>query len=487
MRPAMRDAGIGAAGPSGHLPASRHQAGMAVLYGVLAAVMTSVVVLAVQALPRAAPSSQPTSIRPAGGSTGGQELPPRFLLAVAVVLVTAHLAGGLLRRLGQPRVVGEIIAGILLGTSLSDISLPWSAGQVLPAPLMPSLGLLAHLGLVLFMFLIGLEFEPSLLRGRAQVAVAVSITSTLVPFALGLLLAWRLFPEFAGPGVAFLPFAIFVGGAMSVTAFPVLAWILVETGLNRTRLGLLSLTCAAVNDVTAWCLLALAVSFVQSQGPGDTVRTVLLTLAFAWLLLYAVRSLLDRAAVARVVRSAPDASLLVAVLAGVLVAALLTDAIGVHAILGAFLFGVALSKARVELGRVAERLRDLTLAFLLPLFFVYTGTRIRLALSELDGGFFLLLLLVLATAVLAKWTASAITARTMGMSWAESLSLGVLINCRGLTELVFLNVGLDLGLISSRLFSVMVLMAILTTLMTTPALRALRRLGNAKRDPTWPR
>src|ERR1700724_1241485 len=303
---------------------------------------------------------------------------PHVLLALAVILVAARAVGLVFRRLGQPPVVGEVVAGILLGPSL--------LGRVSPA-VAPDLGIIAQVGIILFMFLVGVELDPGLMRNRTQATVAISHASITLPFVLGALLALPLYPRLATRDVPFTAFALFLGVSMSITAFPVLARILMDRGIQRTRLGVIALTCAAVNDVTAWCLLALVVSVIRAQS-GSALVTMLLTAAYIGLLLAVVRPL-----VARLVRAVDQRGVsrgaMAVVLVALLLSALITEAIGIHAIFGAFVLGVIVPHDSRIARQLREQLEGVVVVLLLPAFFAFTGLRTQVGLLRGASGWLL--------------------------------------------------------------------------------------------------
>jgi K+:H+ antiporter len=386
------------------------------------------------------------------------EINIRILVALAVVILASRFVGWAVSKIGQPTVHGEILAGILLGPSLLGLVWPQGFDYLFPQPIVGALKVLAQIGLVLFMFLIGLEIDLGKLRGQGHKAVVISQASILTPILLGALLALWLYPRF-GDDVDRVGFTLFLGAAMAITAFPVLARVLQETGLDRTRIGVLTLTCAAVDDVTAWCLLAVVVAVVRSTGPAEAIRTIALSIVFLVAMLRVVRPLLARA---------PVIPLWLAI-ALALLGAWTTEQIGIHAIFGAFMAGAVMPRRPELHDLVHDRLRHATLTLLLPVFFVVVGlsTRIdRLGSLYLWG----VTLLIIAVAVAGKLGGSMIAARLLGERWRDAASVGILMNTRGLTELVILSVGLELGVINSTIFTMMVLMALVTTLMATPLL-----------------
>jgi Kef-type K+ transport system membrane component KefB len=386
------------------------------------------------------------------------EVNVHVLLALGVVIVASRAAGWAISKIGQPRVHGEILAGILLGPSLLGVVAPSAVDELFPTEVVGALKVLAQIGLVLFMFLIGLELDLQKLRGHGHRAVVISHASIITPILLGAVLAVWLYPRL-GDGVDRLGFTLFMGAAMAITAFPVLARVLQETGLTHTRVGVLTITCAAVDDVTAWCVLAGVVAVVQSSGFGDTFQTVALSLAFVAGMMMLVRPLLARM---------PTVPLWLAICMALL-AAWTTEEIGIHAIFGAFMAGAVMPRVPEVQKEIHDRLESPVVTFLLPVFFVVVGLATRVDL--LDSAYLWgVTALVCVTAIAGKWGGSMIAARLTGERWQDAAAIGILMNTRGLTELVILSVGLELGVISTAIFTIMVLMALVTTLMATPML-----------------
>ncbi|MXM68922.1 cation:proton antiporter [Streptomyces sp. HUCO-GS316] len=399
---------------------------------------------------------------------------PDLLIAVPAVILACRAGAQLVRRIGQPPVVGEIAVGILLGPSLLGWLWPDAQTALFPQSVLPYIGALGNLGLLAFMFLVGLELDLGSLRGHSRTALAVSQASIALPLALGTLLAFGMYTTFAPDGVDKLPFVLFIAVSMSITAFPVLARILTDRGLYRTKVGALAMACAAVDDVTAWCLLAAVVAVTKSNSPTEAVTTALYAVAFTLFMYYAVRPLLARW-VRRAERAYTESVVLVVLFSGLCLSALATDKIGVHALFGAFLFGVVTPRGSRIVEVTAARVRAFTVPVLLPLFFVTTGLKTDISLLAGDPVQWLWAGAVLAVAVLGKWGGGSVAARASGQSWTDAMSIGALMNCRGLTELVVLNIGLGLGVIGPDLFTMLVLMALITTAATGPALSVIRR------------
>lgn len=393
-----------------------------------------------------------------------------LLIQVAVILVAARAFGWLFRKINQPQVIGEMVAGILLGPSLLGWLMPGVSAWLFPTESLGALHALSQVGLLLFMFLVGLEFDYKLLRGLGRTAVVTSNASILVPFLMGIGLSVYLYPLLSEGQVSWLHFALFMGAAMSVTAFPVLARILTERNLLRTRLGALIVACAAAADVTAWCILAGLIALVRASAAHTPLAVTLLgTGVYVVLMVLGVRPALLRLEAYYHTRGRMTQDILAIILLMLLASAWATEWLGVHALFGAFILGAILPKEPGFVHDLNEKLEDVTVVLLLPLFFAYTGLRTQIGLLDapalwLDGA------LVVLVAVVGKFGGSALAGRWMGLRWREASALGVMMNTRGLMELVILTIGLDLGIISSTLFVMMVLMALVTTFMTTPLL-----------------
>jgi Kef-type K+ transport system membrane component KefB len=390
-----------------------------------------------------------------------------LLLALAAVVITGRLLGRAFRVVGQPPVIGEVVAGIMLGPSLLGSVSPESYAFLLPPTVAPSLGLLSQLGVALYMFLVGVELDTEGLRGQLRATVTIAQSSIVVPFALGAALAAFLARDLAPAGVPFLHFLLFMGVAMSITAFPVLARILADTGLTRTDLGRLALSCAAVGDVTAWCLLAFVVGVVQSRE-GSAVLPSLMTIAYVAMMFIVVRPAVLRWC-RRFEDRVIDREIIAAVIVAALVSALLTEWIGIHAIFGAFLMGAVIPHDSRLARALDERIENLVTILLLPAFFAFAGMRTEIGLISSGTGWLTCGAIIL-VATIGKFGGTLVAARAAGHQWRMATSLGVLMNTRGLMELIVLNVGLDLGVISPTLFTMMVVMAIVTTMATTPLL-----------------
>ncbi len=392
------------------------------------------------------------------------------LLSLLAILVVSRIVGALFRRLQQPPVIGEVVAGLLLGPSLFGRVAPGAWAYVLPQAVLPYLEVIAQIGVVLFMFHVGLELDPGRLKSHTRATVAISNVSVIVPFVLGSALSVWLYPRFAPPGVPFVGFTAFLGVSMSVTAFPVLARILTDRGIHRTRLGTLAMACAAVDDVTAWCLLAVVVGVVRASF-GRAALTVALAAAYVVFALWVLRPLVSRLVSAVDARGLTPTLMTVAY-AAVLASSLITASIGIHAVFGAFLMGAIVPHDSRVARELRAQMETIVLVLLLPVFFAITGMRTQLGLLG-SGSEWLACAVITLVASFGKFAGSAVAARVTGLAWREAATLGSLMNTRGLMELIVLTVGLELGVLSPILFTMFVLMALVTTLAAAPVVEAL--------------
>jgi Kef-type K+ transport system membrane component KefB len=393
-----------------------------------------------------------------------------LLLQLLVVLSAARLTGYAFTRVGIPAVVGEMTAGILLGPSLLGLVAPYAFAFVFPASSLGVLSLVSQLGICLFMFAVGAELNLAQLRQRARTAAAVSYASMAVPFMLGIALAYPLFDRMAGERAGVMSFALFVGISMSITAFPVLARILQERRLTGVSVGNLALACAAVDDVTAWTLLTFVVAVAGAASLDDVIATIVLVLLFVATMVFGVRRMLQAWLSADILKAEGPSSRTLTIAGGVFVAASFsTEVIGIHALFGAFLAGAIMPGGDDFRRRLAALFSKLTSTLLVPLFFAFTGLRTQIAL--LDGAqAWMLCLVIVAVATLGKLGTGTVVAHWAGLGWRESLQLGALLNTRGLMELIALNIGYDLGILSPQIFTILVIMALMTTFMTGPLL-----------------
>jgi Kef-type K+ transport system membrane component KefB len=409
-----------------------------------------------------------------------------LILQVVVILVSARVCGWVVRGLGQPRVIGEILAGIFLGPSLLQALSKDLHGFLFPPSSLQQLYVLGQLGVLLFMFIVGLELDATLLRSRARAAVLISQSSIVTPFVLSLALSFWLFPDYGVRNNGPLAFALFMGISLSITAFPVLARILQEQKLMRTPLGAMAITCAAANDVMGWCLLAVVVGLVHNGNGRGSIWTIGLGIAYAGFVLLVVRPFLrahTAVAVSNSNRAAKRLSSGFSALAFItlLTSAWITETIGIHALFGAFLIGVAIPDHQGLKRRLIARTRHVTTLVLLPLFFAYSGLRTQIGLLD-DLQSWLVCAAVLCVAIVGKFGGTMLAARIADYSWRDSCVFGALMNTRGLMELIVLNVGYDLGILGPRIFTIMVVMAVVTTMMTGPLVQLLMPLGSSTKQ-----
>lgn len=414
----------------------------------------------------APPAPVAAAAEAASGSAHGNPL-PAVLMALLAIILASRVIGALFGLIHQPRVIGEVVAGILLGPSVVGHFFPGVTAAVFPSAVMPLLNIIAQIGVMLFMFVVGLELNTELLRKKTHATMAISHASILLPFLLGSVLALFLYPLLSTRAVSFTAFSLFLGISMSVTAFPVLARILTDRRLQHSSLGTVALTCAAFDDVTAWCLLALVVGVIQAQIHGAAV-TAVLTLLYIAAMFGLVRPLLRQYVERYEAKESTGQGVMAVMGVALLISSLATEKIGIHSLFGAFLLGAIVPHDSALARTLAGKLEDFVVVMLLPAFFALTGLRTQIGL--ISGNLWLICGLIVLVACAGKFGGTAIAARFTGMSWRDSSALGILMNTRGLMELIVLNIGLDLKVISPTLFAMLVIMAVLTTFATTPIL-----------------
>jgi len=375
----------------------------------------------------------------------------RLLLQFIVIILATRVLGSLFARFGQPPVIGEITAGILLGPSLLGWLGPETSAFIFPKESLGVLQLISQIGVCVFMFVVGLELDPAHLRQKARTAVVISNVGIIVPFLLGVTVSWLLHPVFAAPGTPFTTFALFMGTAMSITAFPVLVRILSDRGMVKTPLGSLAIACAAVGDASAWTVLAIVVAIARAAGLATTVFNLGLIVVFVAVMLLVVRPRLPRWLGVDAGETSPGRGVVAAALIFMTVSALLTEVMGIHALFGAFLAGVIMPHSKAFRDGLTLQLENFSGVFLMPLFFAFSGLRTHLGLLN----------------DLASWF---VCAGIIAVAMAGKLGGSTLMNTRGLVELIALNIGYDLGILPPRIFTMMVLMALATTFMAGPLL-----------------
>ena len=396
--------------------------------------------------------------------------PLAILLAqIVTIILVARFFGWICRKISQPTVIGEMLAGIALGPSLFGDYFPELFSTLFPKESIVNLKFLSQIGLILFMFVVGMELDLKILRTKVKEAFIISHTSIIVSYALGLGLAFFLYQEFAPNGVHFMSFGLFLGVAMSIAAFPVLARIVQERGLNKTKLGSLVITCAAIDDITAWCLLAGVIAIVKAGSVASSLYIIAMAVVYIGLMLGLVRPFLKH--IGELYDSAEKITKPVVAIffLTLLISSYLTEIIGIHALVGAFVAGVIMPENMKFRHIFIEKVEDVSLVIMLPLFFVVTGLNTKIGLLNTEYLWKMTGIIVL-VAVSAKFLSSTLTAKYVGQNWRDSLTLGALMNTRGLMELVVLNIGLELGVLSPKIFAMMVIMALSTTFMTGPAL-----------------
>lgn len=392
-----------------------------------------------------------------------------LILQIVTIIFISRLFGSLFHKISQPTVIGEIIAGIVLGPSVVGFLFPEFSAVLFPEGSLANLQFLSQVGLILFMFFIGLELDWKVVKNQAHDAVVISHASIVFPYFLGMALAYFLYVEFAPDNISFVSFALFMGIAMSITAFPVLARVIQERDLAKTKLGIMAITCAAADDITAWCLLAVVIAIVKAGSFISALYSIGLAIAFVLTMAFVVQPFLNRLGKVYSERETINKTIVAVSFLVLLCSAYMAEVIGIHALFGAFLAGVIMP-ANLNFRRVMmEKVEDVSVVLLLPLFFVFTGLRTEIGLLN-DLNLWMVCIVIVLTAVLGKFGGTAIASRMVGQSWKDSLSLGALMNTRGLMELIVLNIGYDLGVLTPEVFAMLVLMALITTFMTGPAL-----------------
>jgi len=404
-----------------------------------------------------------------------------ILVQIIAILFVARIFGWFCKKIGQPTVIGEIIAGIVLGPSLIGMYFPQFSATLFPVSSLDNLRILSQVGLILFMFMVGMELDLKALKNKAHEAVVISHASIIIPFALGIGLAYFIYQSFAPQGVQFLSFGLFIGIAMSITAFPVLARIIQERNINKTKLGSLVITCAAADDITAWCILAAVIAIVKAGSFVSSLFTIALAVAYVLLMIKVVRPFLKRVADLHSSRENLSKPIIAIFFLTLVLSSYATEVIGIHALFGAFMAGVIMPINIKFRNIFIEKIEDVALVLLLPLFFVFTGLRTEIGLLN-DPYLWKITGLIILVAVTGKFVGSVIAAKFVGQNWKDSLTLGALMNTRGLIELVVLNIGYDLGVLTPKIFAMMVIMALVTTFMTGPVLDLINLIFKTKSD-----
>ncbi|RVT78739.1 cation/H(+) antiporter [Flavobacterium sufflavum] len=396
--------------------------------------------------------------------------PLAILLAqIVMIILVARIFGWFFKKIGQPTVIGEIIAGIVLGPSLVGMYFPEFSAALFPVKSLGNLKFLSQIGLILFMFVIGMELDIKVLRNKASEAIVISHASIIIPFSMGIGLSYFVYNQFAPSGVEFLSFSLFMGIAMSITAFPVLARIVQERGIHKTRLGAIVITCAAADDITAWCLLAVVIAIVKAGDFVGSLYVISLALMYVLAMLFIVKPFLKRIGDLYAEKENIGKPVMAIFFLLLIISSYATEVIGIHALFGGFMMGAIMPDIAKFRMIFIEKVEDVSVILLLPLFFVFTGLNTQVGLIndaylwKVTGG-------IIAVAVIGKFLGSALAARFVGQNWHDSLTIGALMNTRGLMELIVLNIGLELKVLTPEVFTMMVIMALVTTFMTGPAL-----------------
>lgn len=398
-----------------------------------------------------------------------------LVLQIIAIIIVSRLFGWIFKKIGQPMVIGEILAGIFLGPSLLGSHFPEVSAFLFPSESLGNLSILSQIGLILFMFVIGMELNLKVLKNKAHEAVVISHASIIIPFSLGVILAYFIYQGHSPQHVEFSSFALFIGIAMSITAFPVLARIIQERGIHKTKLGAIVITCAAADDITAWCLLAVVIAIVKAGSVVSSLFTILTAIAYVIFMIKLVRPFLQRVGELSQTNKNLSKSLVAVFFLVLLISAFITETIGIHALFGAFMAGVIMPSNMRFRSMFIEKIEDVALVLFLPLFFVISGLRTEIGLIN-DPELWRITGWIIVVAVVGKFAGSAIATRFVGQNWKDSLIIGTLMNTRGLMELVVLNIGYDLGVLDAEIFAMMVIMALVTTFMTGPSLNLINKL-----------
>ena len=408
--------------------------------------------------------------------------PLAILLAqIVMIILVARVFGWVFKKIAQPTVIGEIIAGIVLGPSLLGMYFPEFSAALFPTESLGNLKFLSQIGLILFMFVIGMELDVKVLKNKASEAIVISHASIIIPFSMGIGLSYFVYNQFAPEGVEFLSFSLFMGIAMSITAFPVLARIVQERGIHKSRLGAIVITCAAADDITAWCLLAVVIAIVKAGDFVGSLYVISLSLLYVLAMFFIVKPFLKRIGDLYAEKENIGKPVMAIFFLLLIISSYTTEVIGIHALFGGFMMGAIMPDIAKFRMIFIEKVEDVSVILLLPLFFVFTGLNTQVGLIN-DVYLWKVTAGIIAVAVIGKFLGSALAARFVGQSWYDSLTIGALMNTRGLMELIVLNIGLELKVLTPEVFTMMVIMALVTTFMTGPALDILGFIFKRKHE-----
>lgn len=407
-----------------------------------------------------------------------------LFVQIVIIIFVARVISWIFRKIGQPMVIGEIIAGILLGPSLLGLYFPEISALVFPASSLDNLHFISQIGLVLFMFTVGLELDLSVLKTKAKDAIVIGNASVIFPFIAGILLSVYLFPVFAANGVTFLSFALFFGISMSVTAFPVLARIARERAMHKTKTGTIVMACAAANDLLVWLLLVIVLSIVRTGTLSGSIYTIISGIAYVLFMLKLIRPFLQRIGEVHPAKENMSKPIVAIFFSVLISSSFIAEVIGVHALFGAFLAGAIMPDSLKFRSMFIEKVEDVSIVLLLPLFFVFTGLRTEIGLLD-ELQLWKTTGIITIVAVFGKVIGVVFTAKIFGQNWKDSLMLASLLNTRGLMVLIILNIGYDYGVFSTEIFTILVIMALITTFLTAPTLNLIDKffsIGSAKSD-----
>lgn len=406
--------------------------------------------------------------------------PLAILLAqIITIILVARFFGWIFKKIGQPSVIGEIIAGIVLGPSLVGMYFPEFSAALFPTESLGNLKFLSQIGLILFMFVIGMELDFRVLKNKANEAIVISHASIVIPFTLGIGLAYFVYNRFAPEGVKFLSFSLFMGISMSITAFPVLARIVQERGIHKTKLGAIVITCAAADDITAWCILAVVIAIVKAGTFVSSLYVIMLAIIYVLAMIFIVKPFLKRIGDLYGSKDSVVKPVVAIFFLTLIVSSYATEVIGIHALFGAFMTGAIMPDIPKFRTIFIEKVEDVALILLLPLFFVFTGLKTEIGLIN-DPYLWKVTGFIILVAVVGKFLGSALAAKFVGQNWRDSFTIGALMNTRGLMELIVLNIGLELKVLTPEVFTMMVIMALVTTFMTGPALDLINYIFKTK-------
>jgi Kef-type K+ transport system membrane component KefB len=409
-----------------------------------------------------------------------------LLMQIITIIIAARVFGFFCKKIGQPTVIGEIAAGIFLGPSFIGMYFPEFSEFIFPAKSLSNLQFLSQIGLILFMFVVGMELDLKVLKNKAHESLVVSHASIIIPFSLGMGLAYFIYQGFAPAGVDFLSFSLFIGISLSITAFPVLARIVQERGLSKTKIGNIVITCAAADDITAWCILAAVIAIVKAGSFVSALYTMGFAVGYVLAMIFLVRPFLTKFGEKYSSKESLSKPIVAIFFITLLVSAYTAEIIGIHALFGAFLAGLIMPPNMNFRNIFIDKIEDVALVLLLPLFFVFTGLRTQIGLLN-DPYLWKICAIIILLATVGKFVGSALSAKFVGQTWRESIMIGALMNTRGLMELVVLNIGYDLGVLTPEIFAMMVIMALVTTFMTGPALDFVNRFMKEPKEVVVPK